>query len=166
MRLARTSVNPAVLVLAVSVLAGVVYGVALAVATPLNDWDELSSPRDARGVRKKQRRRVHRKPGRTATECKPTQREIGELSTMCSSLATISYLGLVQLFAYGALVWGVAGMSGRIGLRTREAVFGALTVATFACPTSSRRLADSMTSWSARSFSRRRTSRREQGAAR
>ncbi len=130
MRVARSLRHPAVLVLAVSVLAGVVYSIALAVATPLNDWDELSYHATRAAFWKQQHGVGYiANPVDGRLNANPPNAEIGQLSTMLLA-GHDRYLGLVQLFAYGALVLGVAGMARRIGLRTREAVFGALTVAT------------------------------------
>ncbi len=129
-RAARTLRHPAVLVLAASVLAGVVYSIALASATPLNDWDELSY-HATRAALWKQQHGVgyvaNAVDGRL--NANPPNAEIGQLATMLL-VDHDRYLGLVQLFAYGALVLGVAGLSRRLGLPTREAVFGALAVAT------------------------------------
>ena len=118
------------LVIAVSVLAGVVYSVALAFATPLNDWDELSYHATRAAFWKQQQGVGYiANPVDGRLNANPPNAEIGQLATMLLA-GHDRYLGLVQLLAYLALVLGVAGMSRRLGLPVREAMFGALAVGT------------------------------------
>jgi hypothetical protein len=122
--------HPAVLVLAATVLAGLVYSIALALATPLNDWDVLSY-HAARAAFWKQQHGVGYIDNVVddRLNANPPNAEIGQLATMLLS-GNDRYIGLVQLLAYGALALGVAGLARRIGLHTREAVFAALAFST------------------------------------
>jgi hypothetical protein len=122
--------HPAVLVLAVAVAAGSIYSVALALSTPVNDWDALTYQL-ARAALWKQQNGVGYvvSPADLRLNANPPGAEIAQLATMVFA-GSDRYVSLVPLFAYAALVLGVAGVARRIGLETREAAFGALAVAT------------------------------------
>ncbi|MGH3132137.1 MAG: hypothetical protein ACRDNY_00065 [Gaiellaceae bacterium] len=122
--------HPAVLVLAVTVFASLVYSLALALATPLNDWDVLSYHATRAAFWKQQHGVGYiQDTADLRLNANPPNAEIGQLATMLLS-GNDRYAALVQLVAYGTLLLGVADMARRIGLHAREAVFAALAVST------------------------------------
>jgi hypothetical protein len=122
--------DPVCAVLGIVVVAVLAYAVALGLATPQNDFDTLVDHLWRAGLWLQ-----NRSVGYPDCACAayinayPPHGEMGVLSTMVLGGAD-RYVGLVQASAYVALVVGVVGVSRGLGLGRREAVFGALLVAT------------------------------------
>ena len=121
--------RPAVAVLALAVLAGFAYSVALALFTPVNEGDSLAYHL-VRVAFWKQEQQIGYVPGAVdlRVDVSPPNVEIGQLATVLLSGGD-RYVALPQLFAYVALVLGVAGIARRAGFHGAEAIFGALVFA-------------------------------------
>jgi dolichyl-phosphate-mannose-protein mannosyltransferase len=122
--------SPALLVLALAVILGAAYSIALALFTPVNEGDSLSYHL-ARAALWKQEHGLSYVPNAVDIRLNgnPPNAEIGQLATMLLS-GSDRYVALPQLSAYGALVLCVAGLARRLGLSVSEALFGALAFAT------------------------------------
>ena len=129
-QLSLRAFHPAVLVLGASVLLGLVYSVALALFTPVNEGDSLAY-HVARAAFWRQEQRVGYVPNAVdlRLDVSPPNAEIGQLATMLLSGGD-RYVAVPQLLAYVVLVLCVAGLARRIGLGVSEAAFGALVFAT------------------------------------
>ena len=122
--------DPVVLVLAVAVGIGAIYVGALALLTPVNDWDALSYHL-ARAAFWKQEHGIAYIEGAADSRLNhnPPNASIGQLATMLLA-GNDRYVAIPQLLAYAALVTCVAGLARRIGLGAKEATFAALAFAT------------------------------------
>jgi hypothetical protein len=122
--------HPAVLVLAVAVVLGTSYVVALALFTPANDWDALAYHLARAALWRQEQGLGYVDAAQDwRINLNPPNAEIGQLATMLLARSD-RYTALPQLFAYGALVLAVAGLARRLGLGVREATFAALAFAT------------------------------------
>jgi hypothetical protein len=124
--------NPAVLILGVAVALGIVYSGALAFLTPVNEWDALSYhlPRADFWMQEHGLGYIDNTAD-SRLNVNPPNAEIAELATMSLS-GSDRYVAIGQLLAYCALALGVAGLSRRIGLSVREALFAAFAFSTLA----------------------------------
>ena len=122
--------EPVILVLAVVVTLANLYVGALAFLTPANDWDALSYHLARASFWLQEHGIAYiADVADPRLNVNPPNAEIGQLATMVLS-GSDRYVALPQLLAYGALTLSVAGLSRRIGLGHREALFAALAFAT------------------------------------
>jgi hypothetical protein len=122
--------DPLVAILAVAVLGGFGYLVALVVGTPPNDYDTLWYHL-ARAAFWKQQHAIAYIPGANDARLNgfPPNAEIADSFTMILG-RTERFAGFVQLTALVATMVAIAGTSRRLGLSVRQALFGALLFAT------------------------------------
>jgi hypothetical protein len=122
--------QPAVAILAVAVGVATLYVGALAFSIAASDWDSLAYhlPRAAFWKQEHGLGFVENTLD-ARTDVFPPNAEIGQLATMLLA-GNDRYIALPQLLAYVALVLGVVAISGRAGLGSSEAIFGALAFAT------------------------------------
>lgn len=122
--------EPILAVLAAAVAVGLVYSAALGVLTPPNDWDAMTYHL-ARAAFWIQQHAVGYVPETHVVRINvnPPNAEIGTLFTMLLSDGE-RFVGLVQYAALLATGVGTYGISRRIGLGGRAALFGALLLLT------------------------------------
>ncbi len=122
--------DPLVAILAVAVLGAFGYVAALIVGTAPNDYDVLWYHL-ARAAFWKQQHAIAYVPGANDGRLNgfPPNAEIADSFTMILG-RTERFAGFVQLSALVATMVAIAGIARRIGLSTRQALFGALLFAT------------------------------------
>jgi hypothetical protein len=122
--------DPLVAVLLVAVLGAFGYVAALIVGTAPNDYDALWYHL-ARAAFWKQQHAIAYIPGANDARLNgfPPNAEIADSFTMILG-RTERFVGFVQLSALVATIVAVAGIARRIGLSVRQALFGALLLAT------------------------------------
>jgi hypothetical protein len=118
--------DPVVAVLAIAVAVGLVYGAALGLITPPNDWDAMSYhlARSALWIQDGGVGYVEDSPF-APINAYPPNAEIGTLFTLILAHSD-RYVGLVQFSALLAGSLATFGIARRIGLARTEALFGAL----------------------------------------
>ncbi len=122
--------DPLVAILGVAVLCGLGYVTALIVGTAPNDYDALWYHL-ARAAFWKQQHAIAYIPGANDARLNgfPPNAEIADSFTMILA-RTERFVGFVQLSALVASTVAIGGISRRIGLSVRQALFGALLFAT------------------------------------